>query len=178
MKKSKSFLKLTFIFLLISHCCFSQESDDRKFQVGLNGNFFISGELNSIYDTSVGVEGAYFFKHTPKFHHFFNAGFTTEIGRKGTNLYAFDLGIGTQYDIAKLWKKQLYLQLSAGALYLEERFSIQLIERTIDTSVSEFGFKANFGIGYQLTKKLSLQINATQFTSKGTSAGLGIYYTF
>ena len=175
---SNPFVKSIFFFLLITQCSFSQENNDRKFQVGINGNYFLTGELNSIYDTAIGIEGQFFFKHTRNFHHFINGGFTTDIGTTGANLHALNLGIGTQYDVTRLWKKPLYLNLSVGALYWQEKFSTQLIEGTIDSNISEFGFKANFGIGYRLSEKLSLQINTTQYSTKGTSAGIGIFYSF
>lgn len=175
---SNSFFKIMLFFLITAQYCFSQENDNRKFQIGISGEYLLTGELNSIYDTSIGFKGQYFFMHKPNFHHFLNGSFTTDIGTTGANLYAFDLGIGTQYDIIKLWKKPLYLQLSAGGLYWQEKFSTQLIGRTINSSTSKFGFKANLGIGYRLSKKLSLQLNATQFSIKGTSIGLEIQYSF
>lgn len=175
--KEKSSSLLLIFFLIATQFCYSQDQD-QKFEGILHGNYFLTGELNSIYDTTLGAEFRYYFSKKSAFNHYFNGGFTTDIGTKGANLYAFDLGIGTQYKLTQLWNKPLFIHGSIGGLYWQEKFSTQFINTTINSSVSEFGFKANLGIGYRFTKRITFLIQGTQFSSKGTSLGIGISYSF
>lgn len=173
----KSSILLFFFFLITIQFCYSQ-NQDRKFEGILHGNYFLTGELNSIYNTTLGAEFQYYFSKTSAFEHYFNTGFTTDIDTKGTNLFAFDLGIGTQYKLTELWNKPLFIRGSIGGLYWQEKFSTQFINTTVNSSVSEFGFKANLGIGYRFTKRMTFILQGTQFSTKGTSVGIGISYSF
>ncbi len=170
--------KLTFLILFISQLCFSQSNDNQKFQLGLQSNYFLAGELNATYDISTGIEAKYFLKHTEKFHHFINATFTTDIGTTGANLFVYDIGLGSQYDFLQLFKKPLFFQLNAGLLYWQEYFSTQLIEATISNNTSQLGFKANLGIGYRISNKLNVAVNASQFNTHGTTIGISLHYSF
>ena len=167
------------IALLFSTFCFSQETDaPPKFGIGLTTGVFLTGELDASHNFSAGLQGQYFFKHTENFNHFATLGFTRDINTEGINLTAIDLGIGTEYDLFNIGKRPIYLTAYVSALYYNETFSVELIEGTRETSFDEFGFKANFGIGYHISKRLSLAIGLTQFHTNGTTAGFHLSYRF
>ena len=178
MKRIKISTFILFLFLLSKHVGFSQTNDKSNFQIGLNSSYFISGDLSAVYDFTLGTEVQYFIKHNSRFHHYLNGSFTRDIGSSGANLHAFDLGIGSQFDILKLWNKPLFVQITASGLYIQENFSTQLIENTIKSSVSEYGFKLKAGIGYQFSNRWHFQLNASQFSTMGTTAGVGVFFLF
>ena len=177
---SKKNLKLIFslcFFLGLMNSIYSQELP--KFQIGIKGDFLVGdSDLNSSYDVLAGLDAKYFIKQGTKFHHFVNAGILSDVGVSEANLFGINLGIGTQYDLLKIKNKPLYLELGVGGLYTSEKFSTQLIDRTVDTTVSEVDFMANFGIGYRWSERINTQLNLTQIGSKGTSIGLGVSYSF
>ncbi len=164
---------LTFFMISIS-----AQGQEYKKQIALTTDLIFAGDLNSIYNTTVGAEAKYFFKESNKFNHFFIGGFTTDIGVDGANMYAVDLGLGTQYTITQLWNRNLYAKGSIGALYLHEKFSTTLIDQTISSSDSEFGFKASLGFGYAITKRIGVEFRANQYNSLMTTGSFALSFSF
>ena len=179
--------KLTSTLIFIGCLCiwFPSQAQDTKtstsetsFEIGIQAAYIVAGDLKSIYETTLGLDAQYYFKHNTRFNHFINTGFITDIGTTGANYFGFYTGIGTQYHITQLWQKSLYTEISAGALYSHEAFSTQFIDATINSTNSEFGFKAQLGIGYRITKHINTKIQASQWSNLGISLGLSISYSF
>lgn len=157
---------------------FSQDDNDKNFIVGINGGSFLAGDYDLTYDTTIGAELQYVFSHKSKFHHFVNTGFATDLGVDGANLFAFNAGIGTRYNLLSIWQKPLSTSLNAGGLYMHERFSNQVIGNVIEVTDTNFSFFVKFGISYPIFKRFDFQLNATQYGTKGTAAGAGILFSF
>lgn len=151
---------------------------ENRYQLEISEGHFVTDNIAFLYNTHLGADLKYFIQHQNKFHHYFSTGFSFEIGTEGANLYTTNISIGSKYDLTKLWKKDLYLELNIGGLYWLEKFSTQLIESVIKSENSEFGFKAKFGLGYQFSSKITSQLNITQFSINGTSVGAGVSYSF
>jgi hypothetical protein len=183
MNISNIVFKTIIIYLLCftSQFSFSQENQKKKpkkYQVGIQGNFLIAGNYNVDYGLLLGAEFQYYFAHKSKFHHFLNTGFHTDLGSEGTNLYIFNAGIGTEYEMFPVFGKPLSVYAHAGGAFIQEKFSNQVIGNVIETSDNSFVFMAELGFSYPISNRFAVQLSASQFGRDGTSAGIGIHYSF
>ncbi|APD06766.1 hypothetical protein UJ101_01247 [Flavobacteriaceae bacterium UJ101] len=172
-------LKQVMMICLLGFMTIVYSQEKPKFQVGLSGSYVSAGEYMSSYDMLGGVDAKYFLKQGEKLHPFVNAGILMDVsGSSETSLFGANLGVGAQYDLIQIKNKPLYLELGIGGIYTNEQFSTQLIDRTVDTTVSEVDFMGNLGVGYRWSKHINTQLNLTQIGSKATGIGFGISYSF
>ncbi|CAL2080663.1 protein of unknown function [Tenacibaculum sp. 190524A02b] len=130
------------------------------------------------YDSTIGAELQFIFSRKSKFNHYINAGFNADLGIDGANLFTFNAGIGTSYNLFSMWKKPFSVSLNAGGLYMHEIFKNQVIGNVIENQFSNFSFFGKLGTAYPITKKLQLQLNVMQYGTKGTSLGTSILFSF
>ena len=167
---------LMFAMVFSWHCVLCQSS---SFELGISGGVLLEGsELSTTYGTTLGADVHYNFKDNKQFSYFLKAGVFRDLDGIGAALTGLDLGVGAKYNLLKLRKQFVYLSLAAGGLYLNEAFSTQLIEGVTTSTHHQFGLKAKFSIGYPITKRINSQISIHQLHSKGTLAGLDIFYKF
>lgn len=174
----KEKILIIIVFFSLFHSTYGQ---DKKIQIGLDATFIPQGrgirsELANSYSILLGVKANYHLIQKEKWRYFFTAGFSINIDGQGAALTLFDLGLGAQYNFWTVKDKPFYASLSLGGLYIHETFSTTLIEGTMESTFNDFGYKANFGIGYYISQKCNVQINISQLNSQATTIGLTLFY--
>ena len=158
------------------------EDHDKKFQLNLDAEYLIAGNYSVSYDALAGASLQYFLHQSDRWNHFVRGGFKQNIvdanSSGGSTINIYSLDIGSRYQFASLWNKNLYGEFSLGAAHSREEFSNQLIDRTTKDTFSETNIKAGLGLGMEFTRNLDGQLYLSQLGSKSSAAGFSLSYKF
>lgn len=171
--KRFSYLSLALLFTSSSFA-----SDGPKYQVGLTYEIPVAGKLNIDEDPLIGLEGKYFLSHNGPHHIFAGGGFKTDTDKSGFATDLLFVDIGGQYDFTDSVNHRGYWEYSFGATYLQEEFSVDLLDREVNESFSEFGYKASFGVGYEFSNSFNTKLSISQFGGESESRTIGLTFSF
>jgi len=174
--------KLSFPILMISSLLFSghgyAKDEDKDWQINLLSEYFLQGDYGVTYDAVIGGELVYFFSHKQAWHHFFKSGYRRNTEQNGAALNLYNIDIGSKFDITTLWERNLFIEYSVGAVYSDEKFSTQLIDRKATSRFSDWNFQSAVGIGMDFNEQFSSKIYVNQIGATATSIGVSFSVIF
>ena len=153
------------------------EQTSQKLQLDLSAEFLIAGDIDIDDDVLAGAELSYFFYEINQTPVFLSVGVRTDVDNEGVAVDIYNIDIGSQYTLGKLFGKKTFLEYSFGATYTRQEYSISLIDREANNTFSEVGAKASLELGLALSRQFSTKLFFNQY-SDTTTTGLGLSYSF
>ena len=147
-------------------------------QISLSYDLPTAGQLNIDEDPLLGVEYRRYLTWPDSLQSFAAAGFKTDTDNVGIATDIFYADIGMQYDFATFSASQSFVELSLGATYGIEEYSIELIDREVSDSTSEFGIKTSFAIGHKFNNGFGLVLGLNEFSQGISGRTLSLNFTY
>lgn len=161
-------------FMSTSHA----EDSAAGFDVGLSSHYLIKGNYEPIYDILLGAEFKYRFKASDDAHYFVKTAVTGNVEDSHSKLLIYSTSIGRAQNIFNVLNKTLFADYSLGLAYHQEKFSTQLIDRTVTATFSSWEYQADIGVGIEFSDQLRSRFFINQLGTQGTTTGLDLSFKF
>lgn len=155
----------------------SAQRNPEKLRVGMHSEYFAVNDLRSAYGATLGADVDFFLFNKKFLHVYSTAGFTTDIGARGANMYASSLGLGYQFNFNEIIEPKIFIQFSLSGMYWHEKFTTEFAASKVSSSHSALGSRIQFGGGYYINEAISIRLNGIQYHTYGIGVGLGLNYT-
>lgn len=162
----------------VTLCAYAVAEEEQRFEISFSPEFIQGGDYEINHDGLIGVDLKYYLKNSESWRYFINTSYHQSIEREGSALDIFNLGVGSQYQFGSLWGKIVYTELSLGALYSQEQFSVTLIDREASSSFQDWDFVCSLGLGMKFSDNYSGKLYFKQLGSMGNSIGLSFSTSF
>lgn len=146
-------------------------------QINITAQSPILGDLNIQDELFLGTNFKYFLTHFGRHHLFLSGGYLTNSDNTGGSTEIFNIDVGSQFDLRRLWGKRNYIEYSAGITYTNEEYVFNFLDREVTNSFSDTSFKASLGYGFDFTRDVGTKISIDQYDNS-TTLGFNFYYQF